>query len=165
MKIGPVPSLWFEDKCEEAVNYYVSIFPNSSIESLEKYPDENLNEHFKGMTGKIITADFTLMGVKFRALDGGKGTDAEGNEFKLNEAVSFTIHCEDQEEIDFYWEKLSHYKENEICGWCKDKYGVSWQIIPDNMSELISDDNALKEMFKMKKIIISDLEKARNSEN
>lgn len=91
-----VPSLWFGDNnCEEAVRYYVSVFPNSQIQHIERYPDESLDEHFKGMRGKVITAEFTLNGQKFLALDGGPI-------FHFNEAISLTIECEDQQEIDNY---------------------------------------------------------------
>ena len=149
-----VPSLWFGDNnCEEAIHYYVSVFPNSEILKIEKYPDESLDEHFKGMACKVITAEFTLNGQKFLALDGGPI-------YHFNEAISMTIECENQEEIDYYWEKLSHVKEAEQCGWVKDKFGLSWQIVPYNMGELLKTDAQIQLMMKMKKIIIKDLEEA-----
>ncbi len=149
-----IPSLWFgNNDCEEAINYYVSIFPNSSIESVKKYPDEGLDEHFKGMAGKIITALFYLNGLKFIALDGGPY-------FFFNEAISMTVECKNQEEIDYYWEKLSHHPENEQCGWVKDKFGLSWQIVPENMEELIKTDAQIQAMMGMKKLIIRDLQEA-----
>jgi predicted 3-demethylubiquinone-9 3-methyltransferase (glyoxalase superfamily) len=149
-----VPSLWFGDNnCEEAVNYYVSVFPDSEIISMTKYPDEALDEHFSWMAGKVITAEFTLKGQKFLALDGGPV-------FHFNEAISMTIECENQEEIDYYWEKLSHVKEAEQCGWVKDKFGLSWQIVPCNMGELIRTDAQIHAMMKMKKLIIRELEEA-----
>lgn len=149
-----VPSLWFGDNnCEEAINYYVNVFPNSEILSMDKYPDESIDEHFKGMSGKIINAEFTLNGQKYIALDGGPY-------FHFNEAISMTIECENQEEIDYYWNKLSHVKESEQCGWAKDKFGMSWQVIPYNMAELMKAEAQIQAMMKMKKIIIEELENA-----
>lgn len=149
-----VPSLWFGDNnCEEALNYYVSVFPNSEIPHIARYPDEGLDEHFQGMSGKVITAVFTLNGQKFIGLDGGP-------QFHFNEAISLTIECDDQEEIDFFWEKLSHVKEAEQCGWAKDKFGLSWQIVPHNMAELLRTDTQIQRMLKMKKIVIRELEEA-----
>jgi predicted 3-demethylubiquinone-9 3-methyltransferase (glyoxalase superfamily) len=148
------PSLWFDNNAEEAMNYYCDVFPNSQINHIEKYPDESLDEHFKGMSGKVINGQFTLDGVDFICLDGGPV-------FRFNEAVSLTVTCQDQAEIDHYWEKLSAYPENEQCGWCKDKFGVSWQIIPANMGELIGrNPAAMQAMMKMKKIVIAELESA-----
>ena len=144
------PGLWFDNNAEEAMNYYVSVFPNSRINHIENYPDESLDEHFKGMSGKVINGHFTLDGVDFTCLDGGPI-------FKFNEAVSFTVTCKDQEEIDYYWEKLSKNPESEQCGWCRDQFGISWQIIPENMSELLaSGPDAMQNMMKMKKIVITD---------
>mgnify|MGYP001278403303 FL=1 len=149
-----VPSLWFGDNnCEEAINYYVSVFPNSEILSMDKYPDESIDEHFKGMSGKIINAEFTLNEQKYIALDGGPY-------FHFNEAISMTIECENQEEIDYYWNKLSHVIESEQCGWAKDKFGMSWQIVPYNMSALMKTEAQIQAMMKMKKIIIEELENA-----
>lgn len=149
-----VPCLWFsDDNCEAAVNYYVSIFPNSSIESMSYYPDEALDEHFIGKTNKVITAEFILNGQRLMALDGGPV-------FRFNEAVSFTIECEDQAEIDYYWEKLSHVPAAEQCGWVKDQFGLSWQIVPYNMGSLIQSDAQIQAMMAMKKIIITELENA-----
>lgn len=149
-----VPSLWFGDNnCEEAVNYYVSIFPDSEIISMTKYPDEGIDEHFIGMEGKVITAVFMLNGQKYIALDGGPV-------FHFNEAISMTIECDNQDEIDYYWNKLSHVKEAEQCGWVKDRFGLSWQIVPYNMGDLIKTDAQIQAMMKMKKIIIKDLAEA-----
>lgn len=144
------PSLWFDMNAEEAMNYYVGVFPNSQINHVEYYPDESLDEHFKGMSGKVINGHFTLDGVDFICLDGGPI-------FKFNEAVSFTVTCKDQEEIDYYWEKLSKTPESEQCGWCRDQFGISWQIIPENMSELLAKGpEAVQHMMQMKKIVIAD---------
>ncbi|MBL8121968.1 VOC family protein [Candidatus Saccharibacteria bacterium] len=147
------PFLWFNTEAEEAMNYYVSIFPNSSISHIERYPDESLDEHFVGMSGKVITGVFQLAGQRFMCLDGGP-------EFVFNEAISFHVSCKDQAEIEYYWSKLSHVPEAEQCGWCKDKFGVSWQIVPERMSELIKTPNQIQTMMHMKKIVIADLEAA-----
>lgn len=147
------PFLWFNTEAEEAMNYYVSIFPNSSISHIERYPDESLDEHFVGMSGKVITGVFQLAGQRFMCLDGGP-------EFVFNEAISFHVSCKDQAEIEYYWSKLSHAPEAEQCGWCKDKFGVSWQIVPERMSELIKTPNQIQTMMHMKKIVIADLEAA-----
>ena len=148
------PSLWFDMNAEEAMNYYCDVFPDSRINHIERYPDESLDEHFKGMSGKVINGQFTLSGVDFVCLDGGPV-------FKFNEAISFTVTCKDQEEIDYFWSKLSHVPESEQCGWCKDKFGLSWQIIPENMGELIGASPAATQvMMKQKKIVIAELEQA-----
>lgn len=144
------PSLWFNKNAEEAMNYYVEVFPNSKINNIEKYPDESLDPHFKGMNGKVINGSLTLNGVDFICFDGGP-------EFILNEAVSFTIWCKDQKEIDYYWGKLSHVPASEQCGWCKDKFGVSWQVIPVNFGELMSKGpESVKTMMNQGKIVIAE---------
>jgi predicted 3-demethylubiquinone-9 3-methyltransferase (glyoxalase superfamily) len=148
------PFLWFDKEAEEAMAYYTSVFPGSHIDHVEYYPDESLDEHFKGMTGKVITGEFTLAGQSFMCLDGGPV-------FKFNEAVSFLVSCKDQAEIDYYWERLSAVPESEQCGWCKDKYGVSWQITPENMNELLArGPAAVQKMLQQKKIILAELEAA-----
>lgn len=149
-----VPSLWFADNnCEEAIHYYISVFPDSQIIEMKYYPDESLDEHFKGMSGKVLTAVFNLNGQEFLGLDGGPI-------FRFDAAISFTVECDSQEEIDYYWEKLSHEPDAEACGWCKDRFGLSWQIVPYNMGELLSADAQIQAMMQMKKIVISELEEA-----
>lgn len=148
-----VPSLWFDNNAEEAMKYYCEVFPDSKILHIEYYPDESLDEHFKGMSGKVINGEFELSGLKFLCLDGGPL-------FKFNEAISMTVNCQDQAEIDYFWEKLSSTPEAEQCGWCRDKFGMSWQIVPQNMGELTKTPQAIKAMMKMKKIDIATLEKA-----
>ena len=144
------PSLWFDTNAKEAMEYYVSVFPNSRILSVDTYLDESLDEHFKGMSGKVINGVFELDGQKFICLDGGPI-------FKFNEAVSFTVECKDQEEVDYYWEKLSHVPEAQQCGWCKDRFGISWQIVPKQLGEVMSGEDAegvkraTMAMMKMKK--------------
>lgn len=148
------PCLWFDMNAEEAINYYVATFKDAQILSINRYPDESLDPHFEGMKGKIINAEFELKGQRFVALDGGPL-------FKFNEAISFMIRCEEQAEIDHYWERLSHTPEAEQCGWCKDKFGLSWQIVPANMDELIGrSPAAMQAMMSMKKIVIDDLKNA-----
>jgi len=153
MKQTIIPSLWFDNNAEEAMNYYVSVFPNSEITHIERYPDESLDEHFVGMAGKVITGEFTLNGLNYICLDGGPI-------FQMNEAISFTVLCKDQAEIDYYWEKLSRVPESEQCGWCKDQFGLSWQIVPENMGELLAaGPEAVQIMMKQKKIIIAEYPK------
>lgn len=149
-----IPSLWFDNNAEEAMNYYCEVFPNSQITHIEKYPEESLDPHFEGMSGKVINGQFALDGREFICLDGGPS-------FTFNEAISFTVSCKDQAEIDYFWEKLSHTPEAEQCGWCKDKFGVSWQVIPENMGELIGrSPAALQKMMQQHKIVIKELEGA-----
>lgn len=153
------PSLWFNMNAEEAMNYYIGVFKNSKIIRIDKYPDESLDEHFKGMAGKVINGEFELDGQKFICLDGGP-------DFKFTEAISFTVNCKDQAEVDYYWEKLSAVPEAEQCGWCKDKFGMSWQIIPTRLGELLTDpdteksNRAMQAMMKMHKIDVAELERA-----
>lgn len=153
------PSLWFDRNAEEAMNYYVSVFKNSRIIRIDRYPDEALDEHFIGMSGKVINGEFELDGQRFQCIDGGPA-------FKFNEAVSFTVDCADQAEVDYYWEKLSAVPEAEQCGWCKDQFGVSWQIVPRRLGELLSDPDtekagrATQAMMKMHKLDIAELEAA-----
>ncbi|HKU18137.1 MAG TPA: VOC family protein [Candidatus Saccharimonadales bacterium] len=147
------PFLWFDMNAEEAMEYYTGVFPDSKIEHIQRYPDESLDEHFKGMNGKVLSGTFTLAGQQFMCLDGGPV-------FTFNEAVSFLVSCKDQKEIDYYWSKLSHVPASEQCGWCKDKFGVSWQIIPENMGELLRSPAAIQAMMQMKKIVIAELAQA-----
>jgi predicted 3-demethylubiquinone-9 3-methyltransferase (glyoxalase superfamily) len=153
------PSLWFDNNAEEAMNYYVSVFKNSRIVRIDYYPDESLDEHFEGMSGKVINGEFELDGQSFICLDGGPL-------FKFNESVSFTVSCKDQAEVDYYWEKLSAVPESEQCGWCKDKFGLSWQIVPTRLGELLSDpdteaaNRAMQAMMQMHKLDVAELEAA-----
>ncbi|KIU18267.1 VOC family protein [Mycolicibacterium llatzerense] len=137
----------------EAMDYYVEVFPNSRINSVEEYPDEALDEHFAGMAGKVLNGRFSLNGVDFVCLDGGPL-------FTFNESISFVVECADQDEIDRYWSKLSHVPESEQCGWCKDRFGISWQIIPSNMDQLLGRPEQIQTMMRQKKIVIAELENA-----
>ncbi|MBI3573204.1 MAG: VOC family protein [Candidatus Kerfeldbacteria bacterium] len=143
------PFLWFNDNAEEAMNYYVSIFPNSRVISAWKGPD-----------GKVMGVSFVLNGQEVRGLNGGP-------QFKPTEAFSFFVDCDSQEEVDMYWNKLTADGGQEsMCGWLKDKYGLSWQIIPTALGRLMGDKDPKKSqavtqcMLKMKKIVVADLQKA-----
>ena len=148
------PFLWFNNQAEEAVNFYTSIFEDSKIISLARY-----GEAGPGKPGTLMTATFLLAGQEFVALNGGP-------EFKFTEAISFYVHCESQEEVDYFWEKLTTGGEEGPCGWLKDKFGVSWQIVPNVLAELMSDPDAAKAgrvtqaMLQMKKIDIARLKQA-----
>ncbi len=153
------PFLWFDNQAEEAMKFYTSIFKNSKIVSITRYPDNAPEGPMKNMAGKVLTGVFELNGLTFMALDGGPI-------FKFTEAISFQVECDNQEEVDNYWDKLSAVPESEQCGWLKDKYGLSWQIIPKILGELMSDPDPQKAgrvtqaMLKMKKIDIAALQKA-----
>lgn len=154
-----VPNLWFDNSCEEAMNYYVSVFPNSKIEKIQYYPEGVPEGPMAGMEGKVLTGVFTLGDQRFMALDGGPL-------FKFTEAISFLVNCDTQEEIDHYWEKLSTVPEAEQCGWCKDQYGVSWQISPTVLGEMMDDEDPEKvarvidAFMSMKKFDIAKLQAA-----
>lgn len=156
------PFLWFENQAEEAMNFYTGIFPDSKIVSIKRYPKGITEGPMAGFDGKVLTGVFELMGQRFMALDGGPV-------FKPTGAVSFLVECQDQVEIDRYWDALSADLASEQCGWLKDKYGFSWQITPKMEQWLDGEDNeggqrAMQAMLKMKKIIIADLEKAYKGE-
>ncbi|OLC25078.1 MAG: hypothetical protein AUH37_02835 [Candidatus Nitrososphaera sp. 13_1_40CM_48_12] len=149
------PFLWFDDQAEEAVNFYTSIFKNSKILNVTRY-----GEVGPGPKDSVMTVAFQLEGQEFMALNGGP-------HFKFTEAISFVVKCKTQEEVDDLWEKLSEGGGEKIqCGWLKDKYGVSWQIVPTILGEMISDPNRAKSqrvmeaMLKMKKIEIEGLKRA-----
>ena len=147
--------LWFDNKAEEAVNFYVSVFKNSRIINSTRYGDAGPRPK-----GTIMTIDFELDGQRFAALNGGP-------DFKFTEAISLVVNCKDQKEVDYYWEKLSEGGGQKVdCGWLKDKFGLSWQVTPEILLDLIqSPDEAkqqrvMKAMMKMKKIDIAGLERA-----
>lgn len=150
------PNLWFDGNAKEAVDFYVSVFPDSALVSTTYYPMEGLLDFQQSLAGKELTVEFKLAGQTFVAINAGP-------EFTFNEAVSFSIGCKDQAEIDYYWEKLSKVPESEQCGWCKDQYGLSWQVVPESMDELMLDQNgqyssgAFQAMMQMKKIDIAGL--------
>lgn len=142
------PFLWFDTQAEDAMNFYVSIFKNSKVTNVMHGPD-----------GSVMSATFELDGEEFMALNAGP-------QFKFSEAVSFFIKCETQEEVDYFWEKLSDGGEESMCGWVKDKFGLSWQVIPNALGELLNDPDAEKAqkvmnaMLKMHKINIAELRRA-----
>jgi predicted 3-demethylubiquinone-9 3-methyltransferase (glyoxalase superfamily) len=148
------PFLWFDSQAEEAANFYVSIFKNSKILKIDR--DGNSGP---GPEGRVMTVEFQLDGQGFIALNGGP-------HFKFTEAISFVINCETQQEVDEYWERLLEGGEESMCGWLKDKYGLSWQIVPNQLSKLLQDKDAeeakrvMEAMLKMKKIVIEDLKRA-----
>lgn len=152
------PFLWFDDKAEEAMNFYVSIFRNSKVVSVSRY-----GEGGPGPKGSLMTATFELDGQKFMALNGGPM-------FKFTEAISLFVNCETQEEVDQFWEKLSEGGEKSRCGWLKDKYGLSWQIVPSILGELLRDKDPEKSkrvmmaMLEMDKIDIDTLKRASEQE-
>lgn len=148
------PFLWFDDQAEEAANFYVSIFKNSKIVNIARY-----GEAGPGPAGTIMTVAFELNGQEFTALNGGP-------EFKFTEAISFFVNCESQQEVDELWEKLSEGGEEGPCGWLKDKYGLSWQIVPTVLGEMLNDPDpakaqrVTKAMLQMQKIDIAGLKQA-----
>lgn len=147
-----VANLWFNGNAEEAVDYYLSVFPDSKVLSKTYYPnsmDEGLADFQQGLAGKVLTVEFELFGQHFTAINAGP-------EFKFTEAVSFAVNCKDQAEIDYYWERLSSVPESEQCGWCKDKFGLSWQIVPENIEQLMKQPDAFATMMKQKKIVIDE---------
>lgn len=144
-----VPNLWFDGNAKEAVDFYLSVFPDSSVVATSYYPTEGLADFQKDLAGKELTIDFQLFGQTYTAINAGP-------DFKFNESVSFLIYCKDQEEIDYYWEKLSAVPESEQCGWCKDKYGLSWQVVPEGIEEMVKNPGAFAKMMEMKKLVIAD---------
>jgi predicted 3-demethylubiquinone-9 3-methyltransferase (glyoxalase superfamily) len=160
------PFLWFDKEAEEAINFYISVFKgsprprgSSRIIDITRYDEGMEVPGGDNMAGRVLTAVFELDGRRFMALDGGPA-------FKFTEAVSFYVECEDQEEVDYFWQCLSAVPESEQCGWLKDKYGVSWQIIPQQLGELLGAPDRKKAlaathaMLRMKKIVIAELQQA-----
>ena len=157
------PFLWYDDKAEEAANFYCSIFKNSKVGSVTRYEGEGAKASGRP-AGSVMTVAFELEGQKFTAINGGP-------HFKFTEAVSFVINCETQEEVDYSWEKLTADGGAESqCGWLKDKYGLSWQVVPTILPELFQDKDpeklqrVMKAMLQMKKIDIAKLKQAGEQE-
>jgi predicted 3-demethylubiquinone-9 3-methyltransferase (glyoxalase superfamily) len=163
-----MPFLWFDSQAEQAAEFYVSIFSarggsasggnHSKIVKVMRYGEAGKEVHGRP-PGSVLTVEFQLEGQSFTALNGGPV-------FKFNESISFVVSCQTQEELDQYWNKLSAVKESEQCGWLKDKYGLSWQIVPDMLDKLLADKDAAKAgrvmnaMLKMKKLDIEGLKRA-----
>jgi predicted 3-demethylubiquinone-9 3-methyltransferase (glyoxalase superfamily) len=145
------PFLWFDSNAEEAVEFYLSVFKNSRRLTELRNPGAA-----PGPKGGMLTLSFELDGQKFTALNGGPS-------FKFNEAISFVVRCDSQDEVDYYWSKLSEGGAEVACGWLKDKFGLSWQIVPARIAELVSHPKAMQAMMKMKKLDIAVLEQATQS--
>ena len=154
------PCLWFDDNAEDAVNFYASIFKDSKIGNVTRYGKEGYEIH-KKKEGSVMTINFEIEGQKFLALNGGPI-------FKFNEAISFQVYCDTQEEIDYYWNKLTEGgdKNAQVCGWLKDKFGVSWQVVPVALIKMLEDidssktERVMKAMLQMRKLDTDALTKA-----
>jgi predicted 3-demethylubiquinone-9 3-methyltransferase (glyoxalase superfamily) len=153
-----VPNLWFDTEAEEAAKFYVGIFENSRIVNVSHYTEAGPRD-----AGMAMTVEFELDGERFLGINGGP-------EFKFDEAVSFAIECEDQEEVDYFWTKLTEGGEESQCGWLKDRFGLSWQVVPTGMEELFADpdkgraERAMKAMLGMRKLDIAALRRAADGE-
>lgn len=154
--------LWFDDQAEEAANFYMTVFKDSELGRISRYTEEGYEIH-KMPAGSVMTVEFFLEGERFMALNGGPF-------FKFSEAISFVINCDTQEEIDYYWEKLGEGGDEKAqqCGWLKDKYGLSWQVVPTALANMFLDhesegsQRAMKAMLQMKKLDIEKLQQAFN---
>jgi predicted 3-demethylubiquinone-9 3-methyltransferase (glyoxalase superfamily) len=148
------PNLWFDTEAEEAANYYISVFKNSRIVNVSHYTEAGPRP-----AGTVMTVEFELDGQRFVGINGGP-------EFTFSEAVSFQINCDGQDEVDYYWERLTEGGEEGQCGWLKDKYGLSWQVVPGGIEEVFTDPDptrarrAMEAMFGMKKLDIAALRRA-----
>jgi predicted 3-demethylubiquinone-9 3-methyltransferase (glyoxalase superfamily) len=155
-----VPCLWFAEEAEEAARFYTAIFPSSRITTISRYSSAGQEVHGRP-PGSVMVAQFELGGQRFTALNGGPY-------FKFNEAISLQVMCDTQEEIDHYWEKLGAGGDPKAqqCGWLKDRYGLSWQVVPSEMDEMFEDENspgarrAMEAMLRMKKLDIAELRRA-----
>ncbi|HEY8810626.1 MAG TPA: VOC family protein [Solirubrobacterales bacterium] len=153
-----IPNLWFDTEAEEAAKFYVDVFENSRIVNVTHYTEAGPRD-----VGMVMTVEFELDGQRFTGINGGP-------EFTFDEAVSFAIECETQEEVDYYWEKLSEGGEEGQCGWLKDRYGLSWQVVPTGMEELFADpdkgraERAMKAMLGMRKLDVAALRRAADGE-
>jgi predicted 3-demethylubiquinone-9 3-methyltransferase (glyoxalase superfamily) len=148
------PFLWFDNQAEEAINFYTAIFNDSAVGDISRYGDVG-----PGEKGKVMTGTFTLAGQEFMALNGGPM-------FKFTEAISLFVDCKDQQEVDYFWEKLSEGGQKSRCGWLKDKFGLSWQIVPEILGKVLygqdrdGSSRAMQAMMKMDKLIVKDLQDA-----
>jgi predicted 3-demethylubiquinone-9 3-methyltransferase (glyoxalase superfamily) len=157
------PCLWFDTEAEEAARFYCSIFKNSKVGTISRYGNEGKEIHGKE-AGSVMAVEFELDGQRFAALNGGP-------QFKFSEAISFQIHCGDQKEVDYFWAKLSKGGEEGPCGWLKDKYGLSWQVVPEILFEMLVDPDRAKSQrvtkafLQMKKFDIAALKRAYAGQN
>ena len=151
------PFLWFDNQAEEASNFYASLFDDAEITDVSRYPEGS-----PGPAGEVMTVSFTLAGQDFTALNGGP-------QFTFSEAISFVVHCKDQDEVDRLWAQLTEGGAPGQCGWLTDRFGLSWQIVPDRLNELLGDPDpdraqrAMQAMLQMQKIEIKTLEDAANA--
>ena len=149
------PCLWFDDDLEDAAAFYTSIFPDSSVGHLTRYRDAG-----PGEPDRVMAGEFTIAGLTFRGINGGP------EHARFTESISFSVSCSDQSEVDYYWDSLSAGGEESVCGWLKDRFGLSWQIVPTRLYELVSDPDpvraaaATQAMLGMRRIVIADLEAA-----
>jgi predicted 3-demethylubiquinone-9 3-methyltransferase (glyoxalase superfamily) len=149
-----VTNLWFDTEAEEAAKFYCSVFEHSRIVNVTHYTEAGPRE-----TGMVMTVDFELDGQRFTGINGGP-------QFKFDEAISLLINCETQEEVDYFWEKLTDGGEESMCGWLKDRYGLSWQVVPTGMEELFADpdkeraERAMRAMLQMRKLDVEELRRA-----
>jgi len=157
------PCLWFDTEAEEAAKFYCSVFKNSRVVKINRYVNEGQEIHGKE-AGSVMAVEFEIAGQKFAALNGGP-------HFKFTEAVSFQVHCEDQDEVDYFWKKLSAGGTEGPCGWLKDKYGLSWQVVPEVLFEMLLDpyqkkaERVTKAFLQMKKFDIAALNRAYAGKN
>jgi predicted 3-demethylubiquinone-9 3-methyltransferase (glyoxalase superfamily) len=158
-----MPCLWFDTEAEEAANFYCSVFKNSRINTIGRYGKEGFEKHGK-KAGSVMVVAFELEGQKFVALNGGP-------QFKFSEAISFQIHCDSQKEVDYFWSKLTQGGEEGPCGWLKDRFGLSWQVVPTALIEMVSDKDpakvqrVTKAFLQMKKFDIDALRRAYEGQN
>jgi predicted 3-demethylubiquinone-9 3-methyltransferase (glyoxalase superfamily) len=153
-----IPCLWFDGQAEQAAQFYTEVFPNSTIDEMTRCGPDT-----PGTEGSVMTVDFTLDGTRYQGLNGGP-------QFTFNEAISFQIICADQEEVDYYWNRLTESGgEQGPCGWLKDRFGLSWQVVPTRLYELLADpdparaNRAMQAMLKMGKLVIADMERAADA--
>ena len=153
------PCLWFDGNAEEAVHFYMSVFKHSKIHKIVRYGDVG-----PGQKGSVMTVSFQIEGQDFLALNGGP-------QFKFSEAISFQVHCDSQKEVDYFWDKLTDGGEEGPCGWLKDKFGLSWQVVPTTLIEMVTDEDPIKvqrvtkAFLQMKKFDISALRRAFEGQN
>lgn len=148
-----IPNLWFDGNAQDAAEYYISVFADGKLIHTTYYPlteADGLADFQKDFAGKVLTVEFEILNMRFIAINAGPL-------FKFNESVSFMIPCKNQAEIDYYWDTLTaNGGQESVCGWLKDKYGLSWQVCPENWEELNKKPGAYKKMMEMKKIVIAD---------
>ncbi len=155
-----IPCLWFDDQAQDAAKFYASIFEDSKVGNLTHYGKEGFDIHHQP-EGKVLTAEFRLDGIDFVGMNGGP-------QFKFSEAVSFQVMCETQDEVDYYWKRLSEGGDPnaQMCGWLKDKFGLSWQVVPSVLPKLLKDadrsrsERVMKALMQMKKLDIAELQRA-----